>query len=340
MMVVAMRSMLLCLLLVSMPLLAQDVPLANSQTAADPEIRDMDAVVVTGVQPGPGMWKVSKGDHVLWIMGTLTPLPKGMTWLSRDVETVLGQAQEVIEPPSVTLDSGVGLFRTMLMVPSALMLRKNTDGRTLSEVLPPPMYARWKVLKAKYLGRDSSVEKWRPMFAANKLYEAAIKKSGLTGEEVVPPVVQKLAKKGGIKSTPVQIKFTVENPKEAMKEFRTSELADIECFDKTMKRLESDLPIITARANAWSIGDTEALRVLSYTDQGSTCQNALMDNAVAKKAGMADIPARMQALWLEKAEAALAANRVSFATLPVSYLLSSKGHLAQLKAKGYTVEEP
>ena len=312
-----MRSMLVCLLFVSMSLLAQDVPLANSQTAVDPEIRDMEAVVVTGVQPGPGMWKVSQGDHVLWIMGTLTPLPKGMTWLSRDVESVLGQAQEVIEPPSVTLDSGVGLFRTMLMVPSALKLRKNPDGRTLSEVLPPPLYARWKVLKAKYLGRDGSVEEWRPMFAANELYTAAVKKSGLTGEDVVLPVVNKLAKKGGIKRTPVQIKFTVENPKEAMKDFRTSELADIGCFDKTMTRLESDLPIITARANAWSIGDTAALRMLSYTDQGGTCANALMDNAVAKKAGMADIPARMQALWLEKAEAALAANRVSFATLPV-----------------------
>jgi hypothetical protein len=45
-------------------------------------------------------------------------------------------------------------------------------------------------------------------------------------------------------------------------------------------------------------------------------------------------------LWLEKAEAALAANRVSFATLPVSHLLSGKGYLAQLQAKGYAVEEP
>jgi uncharacterized protein YbaP (TraB family) len=332
--------MLLCLFFVSMPLLAQDVPLANSQTAADPEIRDMDAVVVTGVQPGPGMWKVSKGDHVLWIMGTLTPLPKGMTWLSRDVETVLGQAQEVIDSPSVTFDSDVGMFRSMLMIPSVLKLRKNPDGRTLSEVLPPPMYARWKVLKAKYLGHDGGVEEWRPMFAANELYAAAIKKSGLSTEGVVLPVVHKLAKKGGIKRTPVQIKFTVENPKEAIKEFRTSELADIGCFDKTLTRLESDLPIMTARANAWSIGDMEALRVLSYEDQGRACQNAFMDNAVAKKLGMGDIPARTQALWLEKAEAALAANRVSFATLPVSHLLSGKGYLAQLQAKGYAVEEP
>ena len=30
-------------------------------------------VLVVGKQPGPGLWRVSKGDHDLWIFATLTP---------------------------------------------------------------------------------------------------------------------------------------------------------------------------------------------------------------------------------------------------------------------------
>lgn len=335
-----MRSMLLCLLFASMPLLAQDVPLANSQTAADSEIRDMDAVVVTGVQPGPGMWKVSKGDHVLWIMGTLTPLPKGMTWLSRDVEAVLAQADEVIEAPGASFDSDVGMFRGVLMIPSLLKARKNPDGRTLRELLPPPTYARWSALKAKYLGRNEGVEKWRPVFASQELYQAAIKKSGLTRSGVVGPVVDKLAKAGKIKRTPAVVKMTVENPKQVIKEFSASSLADIDCFDKTLTRLESDLPIMSARANAWSIGDIQALRLLPYEDQNRSCMNAFLETSLAQKNGMAGMPQRVETMWLAKAEAALANNKVTFSTLPIGTLLSSNGYLSKLRAKGYLIEEP
>ena len=42
----------------------------------------LDEVLVTGEQPGPAMWKAKRGDHTLWIVGTLRPLPSKMTWRS------------------------------------------------------------------------------------------------------------------------------------------------------------------------------------------------------------------------------------------------------------------
>ena len=336
-----MRLLPALLLLLSANVLAQSrAPASAPRQVPEQEIRDMAAVVVTGVQPGPGMWKVSKGDHVLWIMGTLTPLPKGITWLSRDVETVLAQADEVIEAPSASFDTDVGMFRGMLMIPSLLKARKNPDGRTLSEVLPPPLYARWSLLKAKYLGRDEGVEKWRPVFASQELYQAAIKKSGLTQSGVVGPVVDKLAKAGKIKRTPAVVKVMVENPKQVIKEFSASSLADIDCFDKTLTRLETDLPIMSARANAWSIGDIQALRLLPYEDQNRSCMNAFLETSLAQKSGMVGMPQRVEAMWLAKAEAALANNKLTFSTLPIGTLLSSNGYLSKLRAKGYLVEEP
>lgn len=318
---------------------------ATAQVAApaevpEQEIREMAAVVVTGVQPGPGMWKVSKGDHVLWVMGTLTPLPKGMSWLSRDVEAVLAQADEVIDPPGLTFDSDVGRFRAVLMIPSLLKARKNPDGQTLKDVLPAPLYARWSRLKAQYLGRDAGVEKWRPVFASQEIYQAALKKSGLTQSGVVGPVVEKLVKQHAIKRTSTLVKFKIEKPREAIREFASSPLADIGCFEKTLARLESDLPTMTARANAWSIGDIEVLRGLPYDDQNRACIDAFLESAMAQKRGMDDVPQRVEAMWLSKAEAALASNKVTFATLPVSTLLRADGYLTKLQAKGYLVEAP
>ena len=52
---------------------------AHAQTpASDLPIRDLDTMVVSGVQPGPGLWKVRKGEHTLWILGTVSPLPRRM----------------------------------------------------------------------------------------------------------------------------------------------------------------------------------------------------------------------------------------------------------------------
>jgi hypothetical protein len=286
------------------------------------------------------MWKVSKGEHVLWVMGTLTPLPKGMSWLSRDVEAVIAQAGEVLDPPGLTFDSDIGRFRAMLMIPSLLKARKNPDGRTLSEILPSPLYARWSVLKARYLGRDAGVEKWRPVFAAQELYQAALKKSGLTQSGVVGPVVDKLAKTHATRRTSTLVKVRIEKPKEAIKEFASSALADTDCFEKTIARLESDLPMMAARANAWSIGDVEALRALPYDDQNRTCLNAFLESSIAQKRGMDDMPQRVEAMWLAKAEAALAANKVTFATLPIAMLLRPDGYLSKLQSKGYVVEAP
>ena len=43
-------------------------------------------VVVEGRRPGPGVWKVSKGDHVMWVFGLYSPLPQKMEWDSARVE--------------------------------------------------------------------------------------------------------------------------------------------------------------------------------------------------------------------------------------------------------------
>ena len=120
-------------------------------------IRTEATVVVTGEQPGPGLWLVRKGNHDLWILGTLNPLPAGMQWQSKQVEQVIANAQEVIRPPRVTLDVKAGFFQKLTLLPAMLGARKNPDGRRLEQLVSPASYARWKTLKARYIGSDGGV---------------------------------------------------------------------------------------------------------------------------------------------------------------------------------------
>ena len=117
-------------------------------------IRDEAPIVVTGALPGPGMWKVSRNGHVMHVLGTVSPLPKRMEWISRDVERVLAQSGEVVFGPSYVVDTDLGFFGKLSLLPSLIGVRKNPDGKLLRDMVSPESYARWLVLKQRYIGRD------------------------------------------------------------------------------------------------------------------------------------------------------------------------------------------
>lgn len=300
----------------------------------------LDVMVVSGAQPGPGMWKVSKGENVLWIMGMQSPLPKKMEWVSRKVEKTIAESDELLFETSVSVSTDRGVFGNMMLIPSLYGARKNPNEAELKDVLSPALYERWRVLKAKYVGSDNSIEKWRPIFAAQELYEKAIKKSGLSAENIVRPVVEDAAKEYKKRIIRPKLAIKIEKPKAVIKEFSKTSLADIECFSKTMDRLETDLNAMIERGNAWSVGDVEGLKKLSFSDQNQSCISALTNAAISQKNGFSDIRQKAMNEWLKAADTALAKNKSTFAILPMGDMLRPAGLLASLRAKGYQIEEP
>lgn len=329
------------LLAASAPVVAQNEPeqLASVQgLPADALEPSIEEVVVSGEHPGPELWKVSKGDHVLWIMGTLTPLPEKMTWRSKQVEAVIASSQEVITTTSVEAD--IGFFQGITLLPSVIGVRKSPEDATLEQLLPADLYARWQVLKTKYIGKDSGIEKWRPIFAAQELYSKALKKSDLTYSGIVWPVVKKIAKKNDVKITTPELMVEIDKPRAAIKEFKKSSLDDIECFAKTLERLETDLDAMRLRANAWAVGDIAALQRLPPPDQRGACLTAVMNSQIVQDRGYQDMPERVAAVWMQAAETALDKNASTFAILSIGDMLSPDGYLAKFQAKGYVVEAP
>ena len=85
-------------LLIAHPAAAQEAASPPETTVVTDEegVIEMDTVVVAGVQPGPGLWKVRHGDHLMYVLGTQSPLPKNITWRSDEVDQVLQLADEVL----------------------------------------------------------------------------------------------------------------------------------------------------------------------------------------------------------------------------------------------------
>jgi len=311
----------------------------------------LEEIVVTGEFPGPGMWKVTRPDdaanHTLWIIGDPPPLPKRMKWKSRAVEDVVLRSQEILLDATLNVepDEKIGLFRGLGLIPAALKARKNPDEGTLQSRVPADLYARWLVQKKRYLGYDSGVENWRPIFAADKLRKATISDLNLRESGMVWEVVEKLAKDHKITTTRPQLKFTfkADDLKATIKEFSRQPLADTECFATTLALTEalSDRDTEGIRAHAWATADLETLDALPpLPNPGLPCAMAVMSSQVAKDLVPADIREQLHATWFAAVKKSLETNQTTFAIVPLAKLTRAGGYLARLRELGYVIEAP
>lgn len=296
-------------------------------------------VVVSGKRPGPGLWKVSKDGHVMWVFALYSPLPQKLEWDSVRVERLVAQSQEMLLQPGVSVT--VGWMSGLTMLPSLIGLRKNPDGARLHDLLPADVYARWDVLKQKYIGDDDDIERFRPFFAAEGLMDAGLKRNGLSKGYDVTKAIVKIAKDHEVKLTDTAVSVKLENPRAALKDFKASQMEDVACFTKTLDTLEGDLDAMKLRANAWANGNIAEIGKLDYAEREDTCNDAMMNGSFARNnPAFQDMRERGRAAWLKTAERALAKNPSTFALLSMSQVLGPKSYLAELQAKGYTVESP
>ena len=320
----------LCLALWAAPSFAQTLDTGAPAPAAE-------QILVVGQKPGPGMWKVSKGEHVLWIFGDYGPLPVKMQWRSHEVEAVVARSQEYLAPP--VANASVGILRGALLLPSLIGINKLPDGATLRDVLPPDVYARWQPMKETYLPKDD--ERERPVFTAGRMFDAALAKAGLTTRTGVRKQIETIVHDRKLKVTESSFELPMDNARNMIKDFKKAPLEDAACLSSTVARLETDIDAMRLRANAWAKGDIEGIRKLDFVDQEESCRDVILNSAAVRNdPSFQSVRPRLQAMWVAAAESALARNASTFALLPIREILDPKGMVAALAAKGYTVEQP
>ena len=295
-----------------------------------------DAQTVEAISPGPPMWKVSSGDHSLWIFAILTPLEAGVNWQSDAVESVIARAQEYIyfkaPEPSIPLNP----FKFINGLRMVLKLRNNPDGKLLEDVIPTDLYARFMPLVELYQIPD--MEETRPFYAADSLRGYAVIANGLTEDHGIDIKIDSLvATIPSMTLTPIQLgperldyDFLMESAQ------RMSEAAAIEdeihCLKLSVDSIETDIDGMRQRAQAWAAGDVNALRRnRDVIGARRMCAQVQLTSGLLEKAG---------ADWLQAAEKALSSNSLSFAILELDELIEPGGLLEELKDRGYTIDAP
>ncbi len=293
-----------------------------------------EEVVVEGKHEGPRMWRVSKGGHVIWILGTISPLPRKMTWQSDSVETVLQETQEVL-PAWPSIGVGANPFTALRLYFTWRKIQKSPDNTKLREQLPPELYARFSALRSRYAPRDNKLEELRPMLAGGRLLDDALNVSGLTMRNEVQQTVLKLASKKGVKVH--QTRMKVDDPVDVLKDLgETPKQSEVACLAAIVGRLETDLGPMQARARAWALGDVDTLRSLPHSVDDRTACLA----AVSSSERIRNLVIRAQDDWMIEVEDAITRNQSTLAVQSMDRLLGDQGILAALRKKGYTVEGP
>lgn len=335
----AKRILWLAALLVATSTRAQTIPpsASTSPSAPTPDTAvNLQTVTVHGEQPGPALWEVRRGDHVMWIIGTMSPLPKNAEWQWTQLEKALGRSQELLEAPSARLKMPTSLFSRLALLPSAKL---NPGGGTLERLLTPDMYARWRVLRKQYMQDDDALEYMRPIIVAERLYQDALTASALTDQTDLEGMIEKLAHKHGTRVIGVRYELVVTHAKPATT-VDQDQKQGIACLDETMQTVERDLPALTQRANAWATGDMKTLQSLVQQTHYDPCVVAAINGDFEHQLNVPDLPKRIEDAWMDAMDHALVRNRSTVAILTMEQLMAPDGYIAKLKSRGFIIRPP
>jgi uncharacterized protein YbaP (TraB family) len=288
----------------------------------------LDEVVVTGERTGPGMWHLHHGEADVWILGSMSPLPKGITWRSKQFEELLGTTSQVLIPKPFEI--GIARILWLLITQrDALMVR---GGKRLKDVMPPDLYARFAAQRAKYTAESDKWERYRPLIAAAFLQQAAFHQVGLSTRLDLGAAVRMLAEKHGVRIEEIKI-AGVRDFLEALKTMPPA--TENACVAASLVTVEQDLPRLVERAQAWASGNVERIESLREPPEVDACRAALDQGA-----GASELISLVRRTWFDGIERYLQGRGVTVAVVNFDVLLEKGGLLDELRAKGYEIVAP
>ncbi len=290
--------------------------------------QQLDEVVVTGERPGPGMWHVHRGSAQLWILGSISPLPKGITWRSTQVEQLLDGTGQVLVPKPLE----IGIVRILWLLITERGVLMVRGGKRLKDVMPAGLYARFALQRAKFTDDADKWERYRPIIATAFLQQAAFHQVGLSARLDLGAAVRTLAKKHRVRVQEIKI-AGVGDVLEALKTMQPA--TENTCVEASLVTIESGLPRLMDRAQAWATGNIERIENLPEPAEVNACLAALDSGAAA-----GDLIARMRRTWLEALDRSLQGGGVTLAVVNMDLLLGRGGLLDALRAQGYEVDAP
>ncbi len=298
-------------------------PVAWSRAAPQAATATTGEIVVTKHLPGPALWKVTKGDAQVFILGAAVPLPHLLQWDTLRLENALNGADVLYLEPQPSL-SPVELIRLKLD-PGPLELAK---GQTLETVLPPREKARFLRLVLTIHGKPQTYDRLKPAVVGLFLISDWRKAAGLS-EGKPGTTVKHLAEDAHV-------------PVRTVGDFRLDPFVDtasklsmadnIACFDAAMDDIDHEASQARTMASAWATGDLKTV--------GETYKASLLTGCLMRIPSVQKLLDRGTDQGVQTVEAALTKPGKSVAVVDLNFLLRPNGVLDRLKAQGATITVP
>jgi uncharacterized protein YbaP (TraB family) len=288
----------------------------------------VEEVVVTGERAGPGLWHVYRGSAQLWLFATVSPLPKDMTWRSKQLETILSSTDQLLVAKLVDISLPRALW--LMMTQRSLMMAGK--GKTLKDVMPAELHARFATQRARFTKDADKWEKYRPIVASAFLQEDAFKQAGLSTSLDLAEEVRSMARKHHVRVD----EFKVTGWRDILDALKSIPAAtENKCVAASLAITETGLPRLIDRAQAWATGNIERIQSMPEPAELTACRTAIMSDA-----GAGDIYVQLKRDWIENMERHLKAGGVTLAAVNMDMLLEPGGFLDQLRTQGYSIDAP
>jgi hypothetical protein len=291
---------------------------------AHEEWADIESVTVKG-EPGPAVWRLTRGASEVWILGTVGPLPRDMEWNRTTVTDLLDGARALLLPPRADFNL-VDIAWFMLRHGSELSLPR---GQVLEDSLPPDLRARFEAARTA-IGADAGDYRTDiPIRAAVRLGQDFQKKADMGYREPRATVESQASRKRI--STASVFRFEIMDAVRDLLKLKPEQQRA--CLSQAVEDVTWARAHALRAARAWAVGDIRTVK-----DHYS--ESRLFGCVIAQVERAGDINARATAETVAAIDAALNQPGKTAALVPMGPLLRRDGVLARLKARGVTIEAP
>jgi uncharacterized protein YbaP (TraB family) len=298
--------------------------LARADTPTPSDWSNIETVVVTARKPGPVMWRVTKGDSSVILIGFVGPVPKDFAWNKEGVTDALKGARQLL----LNAQASIGLVEGLWFLAWHSGDIHLPDGTTVEQTLPEPLRKRYLAALAKSLKDADTYSSLRPPLAVLRLEGDVIDAEGLTGKEPANSI-ESIARHLGVSAKPVA-------NYEALPMLRMLPQMSAAANETCVKDALDDIDAITAHAKpaaeAWAAGNLDMLKANWSEQRFQSCIELVPGASVLFQRAVHDSVAAVKTALTKPGKTVMI---VSFGAL-----LRKDGILDSLKAEGLQIDEP
>jgi uncharacterized protein YbaP (TraB family) len=316
-------------LILAAPAFAQPAAPTSSAppVSRQPPSPDESAVVqeleVIGRPPGPALWRVSRGESQVVIVGSLSPLPHSLQWNTTRVQRALNTATALFLPPD---KPRVGFFSGVGMLLSLGALRPPHGD--LEAGLPPDLRARFDQTLARHHLDPKRYRNWKPAVAGLLLVGDFRRAEGLSTEKPNTTIARmaRAARAQVITVGAVDAKPLFDAVA------RMSDPQNQACLAAALDDVAEEAAHARPAAEAWAFGDLRGVR--------ANTSAPLLDKCLLQLPSVQSLVEKGTQEAVTSIDKALGRPGHSVAVIDLTFLLRPNGVLDRLKAQGAEIALP